>query len=224
MLPGLFIISPRLVVPGSRSFTTPGAGQPFEVPNYNLLTVTLLSPSGGGGPGCGYDNVDDALFWPIFTFTWGVSGTPGTETRFASETPVIATPGQGGSPGYSGGPLAPGDSCHWYDGGGGAHGSGSGGTVTQYAVYPGVPGSGPYGWHSSIRDVWGGSTGGWGGYGARVVQSWNIGDAGAPVPGTVVYVTVGQHGNDGYNAAGQGANGGASGGNGTDGSVGVVWS
>lgn len=228
MLPGILpVIAPRLITPGSQAFTTPGAGQPFVVPNYNTLTANVIAASGGGGCGCGCDNVPfqyrDGIWY--YTFVPGNPGAPGGGSRFASAVPVVALGGEGGGYAYSangGWPSTP----AWYDGANAAGGTGYGGDVNPNGSYPGQGGAGPYGWFSGypLGNLWGGSTGGWGGWGPQVIKTWNINDANAPVPGTVIYVDVGVAGLGGAHPYGAAPNGGAPGAAGTNGSVGLNWS
>lgn len=81
MLPFLKRIGgPRIVVPGSQSYTTPGT-YTFNVPAFNTLTVTVNAGGGGGG---GYSNGHPEMY----------NGGNGGNSSFAS---VSAEGGLGGA-------------------------------------------------------------------------------------------------------------------------------
>jgi len=178
------------VVPGNTVITGD-----WVVPLYNSLTIEVRGAGGGGGGG----HIDSA-FVPG---SYGGTGGQGTETKFDSTTPLIATGGYGGG----GGGYCQG--VHGCGGGTGGNGGGSGGTVTVGGGSAGGAG-GPRSGSSPGRN------GGPGGQGGKVTHSWNVGDAGAPVPGTTIHVVIG--------AGGAGAGGGGgTGDNGAAGWIGAAW-
>lgn len=86
---------------------------------------------------------------------------------------AVAYGGTGGSNGHS---LS-------VTGAPGAHGTATGGN--QNITAGGAPGGG------GGASYYGQASGGAGGYGARVIRTWYAGEAGAPVPGSVIGVVIG---------------------------------
>ena len=191
-------VRPYVVEAGSQQFDTVGT-TPFTCPNYNTITARLY---GGGG---------------------GLSGNGGT----SSWNGMTATGGQkplgvaGGAHGTPQGSSTNGGTGEQYinptqdycvnTGGGGKGGGGANGGASQYLCpsapggNPGtVPGGGASGsayWHDDGANHYSTGGGGGGGGGYRST-TWNLGDAGAPEPGTNYNVVVGSGGTT-YGARGR---------------------
>lgn len=190
----LFWLGAEVVSPGSQNYTSVGTFY-FTVPNYNTLTVDCRG-AGGGGSGGVVSGVTGG------TYT-GSPGTGGGVGRFASNTAVV---GNGANPGGIGSVVATeiikaGTSYADYPGSNASNASGSGPAGVSLTPGGGSPGglgglvNGP--WDSTNTD--GTAAGGNGGNGGRAVMTFNKGDAGAPVPGTSITVTVQSGGNAGVN-------------------------
>lgn len=208
MLPGISnaLIIGNSVIAGSVSFDSPGTYN-FTVPNYNKLRRRVWGAGGSGGAtrtGTSYNGADGGSSSAGTVVSGGgqggriAAGTSfGAGGAGGTGMTVNGNPGGYGVP-YGGGP---GGSAPF----GGAGSSGMSGHG-QWSSNGGFPGGGSGG-VNGYNTYYGPGGGGSGGYSDITV---NAGDAGAPVPGTVMTVTVGTGGNPvstGWEQSGWGGHG-----------------
>ncbi len=152
------------VQPGAYSSAVPGSVN-FVVPNYTTMSITLRAAGGGGAVGGGGTITSPAANGENSRFNLNTASPPGSYGPS-----MVATGGLAGV--ISGGPPA--------------GQGGSGGTVT--AGGGGAGGQGIDFSNGAPNNACSGSPGG------RVTMNWNRTDAGAPLPGSVIMIYLGNGG------------------------------